>query len=427
MRISAPWVYWVAAVGLVAGCEADDGAGAGGGAAAGAGGSCTPESDEELCARSATQCGDLTQTDQCGTVRVVSCGTCEPPETCGAGGEPGVCGVGPCEPESDAELCLSLGKDCDTITATDRCGQSRTPHCGTCPDGTTCGGAGIDNVCGTSELEWCVPTTNIPWGWSWLDNGLAHISVNVNHGAAIGHFAVGGINVLDSNDTGRYLQQSFYGDDMGGSWHGNPWPFNPVQGGSADGDPSPVTEFCNDGTTLYAKTIPMDWGGLGLTPCVMEEWITLIGDVAYIRFRFEYAGDWDNSPRHQEVPAFFVLRELEWLTYYEGSAPWTGGAVTQILPNRLETQGNQYVSFDEPWLAYLDDSDWGVGLYKRDEDYATCYRYGELTDSDATSYFAFLDTFGLTQGLVHEYTVYLKIGTLTELRAAFQQLHQAGL
>ncbi len=386
---------------------------------------CEPETDAELCAELGRDCGNTIQADSCGDSRTISCGTCTPPESCGGGGVAGECGQGVCEPETDAELCSNLGKDCDEISATDRCGETRTVDCGTCAEEETCGGGGVDNVCGGPGP--CVPSSDVPTGWSYLDNGIAKVGVDLSYGAAIGHFSVGGENVLDSNDSGRYLQQSYYGDNLGGSWHGEPWPFNPVQGGSADGDPSPVTEFCNNGVELYAKTTPMDWGGTGLTPCVMEEWIELDGDVAVIRFRFEFAGDWDNASRHQEVPALFVRRDLEHLTYYEGGAPWTDGAVTQILPYQLETQGNQYVSFDEPWLAYLDASDWGIGLYKRDEDSATCYRYKSIGEDSATSYFAFLDTFALTPGLVHEYTLYAKIGSLAELRAAFADFYEQGL
>jgi len=336
------------------------------------------------------------------------------------GGAPG------CQPESDAELCLGLGKDCDEITAADRCNSTRVVNCGSCADGSSCGGGGVANVCGSSSGP-CVPSTAVPSGWSYLDNGVARVGVDLDYGAAVGYFAVGGVNVLDSNDSGRFLQQSYYGNQLGGSWHGSPWPFNPVQGGSANGDPSPVTAFCNNGSTLYAKTTPMDWGGTGLTPVVMEEWLSLDGDVAVVRFRFEYQGTWSNDARHQEVPAVFVRRDLEHLAYYQGNAPWTGGALTSILPNQLETQGNQYIHFDEPWLAYLNASDWGLGLYKRGEDAATCYRYKSIGQSSATSYFAFLDTFALTPGLTMEYTLYAKIGTLQELRAKFRELFQQGL
>jgi len=45
----------------------------------------------------------------------------------------------------------------------------------------------------------------------------------------------------------------------------------------------------------------------------------------------------------------------------------------------------------------------------------------------ATAYFAFLDTWALTPGLVHEYRLYAKIGTLTELRSACQGFFESGL
>ena len=405
-------------------CEAPDICGGGGVPGVCGHGGCEAESDQTLCTNHGRQCGELTTTDACGESRTVSCGTCTPPDSCGGGGETGVCGQGVCEPESDEALCTNLGRECGQTVTTDACGQSRTVACGSCSLGSTCSGEGTCRV--PSELTWCTPTSSVPGGWSYLDNGTVSVGMNLGHGAAIGHFAVGGFNVLDSNDNGRYLQQSYYGNDIGGSWHGNPWPFNPVQGGSSEGDPSPVTAFCNDGVTMYAKTLPLDWGGTGATPCVMEEWITLMGDMAFVRFRFEYNGTWNNDSRHQEVPAFFVFRNLERLAYYEGSAPFTNAALTTILPNQLETEGNGYLSFDEPWLAYVNDSDWGVGLYGRTASFATCYRYGDIGESSATSYFAFVDTFGLTPGLVHEYTVYIKVGMLDDLRSAFVALYNLG-
>ena len=334
-------------------------------------------------------------------------------------------GEGTCEPESDAELCTSLAKKCGTVSATDQCGEARDLECGSCSGDETCGGGGEDNVCGVATD--CVPSSNVPSGWSYLDNGIARIGVDLSFGGAIGHFSVNDYNVLNSSDSGRYLQQSFYGADIGGSWHDMPWAFNPVQGGSSENDPSEVTEFCNNGTHLYAKTIPLDWGGTGVTPTVMEEWITLDGDMAIIRFRFEYQGDWDNPEKHQEVPALFVQRELEHLNYYEGNAPWTGGELQDKLPYDLEMQGNEYINFTESWLAYVNADNWGIGLYKRDEDFATCYRYSTIGNNAATSYFAFIDAFALTPGVVHDYVLYAKIGDLTDIRAKFYELHQQGL
>lgn len=124
-----------------------------------------------------------------------------------------------------------------------------------------------------------------------------------------------------------------------------------------------------------------------------------------------------------------VRRYLENLTFYQGGAPWTGGAVTQVVPIRLEnvTDSQTIVSFDENWLAYLGAANWGVGLFKAGEDSATSYTFGDIGDGSATSYFALLDTFALTPGLVHDYTLYAKVGTLDEMRAAFALLHDRGL
>ncbi|HEX3904708.1 MAG TPA: hypothetical protein VH853_17870 [Polyangia bacterium] len=56
----------------------------------------------------------------------------------GAGGAGGAC-----DSESDAQLCASLGKSCENITATDNCGTTRAVNCGTCPSTMGC----VDQVC----------------------------------------------------------------------------------------------------------------------------------------------------------------------------------------------------------------------------------------------------------------------------------------
>ena len=119
-------------------------------------------------------------------------------------------------------------------------------------------------------------------------------------------------------------------------------------------------------------------------------------------------------------------RDLERLTFYDGASPCTNGALTQIFPNLLLTSGNQYVSFTEDWLAYVDQNGWGVGLYKRGEHDATAYRYLSIGQTSATSYFAFLDTTALIPGYVNDYTLYAKVGNISQLRDAFGALHQAG-
>jgi hypothetical protein len=52
---------------------------------------------------------------------------------------------GGCSPESDAQLCASLGKSCEMASGTDNCGTTRTANCGTCPSTMGC----VDQVCQT--------------------------------------------------------------------------------------------------------------------------------------------------------------------------------------------------------------------------------------------------------------------------------------
>jgi hypothetical protein len=116
---------------------------------------CTPETDAALCQAAKKNCDAPKLVDNCQQTRWPSCGSCTPPDTCGGGGSPNVCGTG-CVSESDAAFCTRLGKDCDSVTDLDDCGQSRTADCGTCPINQQCG-AKVPNVCGSTT---CVPETD---------------------------------------------------------------------------------------------------------------------------------------------------------------------------------------------------------------------------------------------------------------------------
>ena len=54
----------------------------------------------------------------------------------------------PCTPESDDQFCARLGYDCDPVTAADNCGNQRTVDCGSCTPPDTCTG----NLCGCTEV-----------------------------------------------------------------------------------------------------------------------------------------------------------------------------------------------------------------------------------------------------------------------------------
>ena len=147
MRRNTRWACWVL-VSLLAACTTKTSRPpdspppvGGGGGGTGGGGNCQPAT----CASLGRNCGQIA--DGCGGV--LECGTCGDGTNCGGGGTPNVCGAGTCTPKTCAQLGFNCGQ------APDGCG--RLLDCGTCGNGQTCGVNNTPNVCGGKPS--CKPTT----------------------------------------------------------------------------------------------------------------------------------------------------------------------------------------------------------------------------------------------------------------------------
>ncbi|PQO27587.1 hypothetical protein C5Y96_18845 [Blastopirellula marina] len=260
--------------------------------------------------------------------------------------------------------------------------------------------------------------------WAYLDNYYLRIGVDKSRGACIGYFAPKGSqeNLLDHFDTGRFIQQSYYGDPDDSKWVDKPWVYNPVQGGSYQNQPSKVTEFRSNDKTLFAKITPRNWaGGQLLDEVTMTETISLEDYFAKIEFQMNYAGNKTHKPRQQELPAVFVHAEYDTLVTYTGNSPWTG----EELHRRKPSFPNESVTMNENWVAYVNQDDIGIGLYVPGIEKATCYRYQEA--NSACSYVAPIKEFALTPGLQHQYTVYLTCGSIEQIRLRFKVLHASSV
>jgi hypothetical protein len=98
-------------------------------------GPCTPQT----CADQGFTCGPAG--DGCGNT--IQCGSCKSPQTCGGGGIDSVCGypdAGSCTPKTCAQLGYNCGIDGD--------GCGGVLDCGSCTAPAICGGGGKPNVCG---------------------------------------------------------------------------------------------------------------------------------------------------------------------------------------------------------------------------------------------------------------------------------------
>lgn len=258
-----------------------------------------------------------------------------------------------------------------------------------------------------------------------LNNGKVRVGVDLSSGGSVFYFSaeLKRRNLLNHHDRGRFVQQSFYGDKDGSRWAGKPWRWNPVQGGDDSGNPAKVIEHRHTETTLYVKSTPRHWAaGYDVTDSAMEQWISLEGDVAEIRYEFTYKGELNHRARHQEMPAVFVDYAMPNLVYYKGDKPWTGDAVSSIVPG----WPNEHHSRTEEWSAFVDETDWGIGVYTPGTGDITCYRHTGLRDAgpkgSACSYFAPVRKLAITSGVTVVYEVYLSIGKVDAIRNRFYKI-----
>jgi hypothetical protein len=265
--------------------------------------------------------------------------------------------------------------------------------------------------------------------WVYLDNGFVRLGVNMDAGGSIGWFSHSHspANLLNAFDHGRYVQQSYYGDSDGSEWNGKPWRYNPVQGGSWKGIPATVLEKKEGRDSLYVKTKPRQWAsGVDVDEAIFEQWLTLEGGLARLKFRMTFTGAAEHKPTHQELPAVFVAPRHDTLVFCEKGAPaWTDAPLTRRQPGPPGAK-DAIVKFSEPWAAWVDGEGQGLGVYFPHTDFATTYRVSGTGAGDC-SYIAPLQTFALKPGLTFGYETVLAIGTAEQIRAIFTKLHeQAG-
>lgn len=249
----------------------------------------------------------------------------------------------------------------------------------------------------------------------YLENEHLRLGIDLSAGAAIGWMSTKRqpeLNLLNAYDHGRYVQQSYYGDVDGSDWNGKPWRYNPVQGGSWKGVASEVVQSkVESPVKMHAATRPRHWAeGRLLEECLMQQWIELKGPVVHIKYRFTYTGTKAHQAYHQELPAVFVNPSRDKLVHMGAE-----GKLVRVQPG----EKNEYVKLAEPWAAWVNAQDEGLGVYSPGCREATCYRVG---GGAPCSYVAPLQTFALTPALKFEHEVWLTAGSLQEIQERFAPL-----
>ncbi|MBO5256938.1 MAG: hypothetical protein J6C42_05495 [Clostridia bacterium] len=245
-------------------------------------------------------------------------------------------------------------------------------------------------------------------------------------------------NLVNQADTGRLIQQSYYGTGPNGEYtpgtfNNSNWRYNPVQGGDKYQNHSRIIDIVTTETSVYVKSQPQDWSLDGqITPSYMENTYTLYDDHIRVDNRFVDFSGWEHPHAHQELPAFYTVSYLDRFTWYDGAKPWTGDTLS--FRDDLNFWGDSRYAEDcrfvlresntETWCSWTKpDVDYGIGLYVPNADtyFAGKHAYNGSMDpyNGACNYVAPVNQMQMVSYQPIEYSYLMTTGSVEDIRATF--------
>ncbi len=263
-------------------------------------------------------------------------------------------------------------------------------------------------------------------------NKDGRIILDSNAGAKTGGKVLSkNVNLINCHDTGRLVQQSYYGafDGEGyepGYYGETRWSYNPVQGGNVFGGKSKIVDVRLTDTQIYIKARPMDWAldDAHITPSYMEATCTLDGGVLKTQCRFVDFSGYPNRVSSQELPAFYCAEPLNDFIY-----PDENGELVSV-PDLIFWPDAGFPNFktSENWSAFTagGTDGFGIGLLTPHHDtfLAGIFERGKCSTADPaaegpTSYIACVDSFEFMSFRPFEYEFYITTGSANEIRSNF--------
>lgn len=267
------------------------------------------------------------------------------------------------------------------------------------------------------------------------DDVLVGLDAQAKYG---GELITDEVNLINRADTGRLVQQSYYGtngvndDYEQGEFMGNKWSYNPVQGGNRFNDASKIIDVKTGADFIYIKCRPMDWAkpAEDITPSTMEATYTLKDGYVKVDCRFVDFSRWESVYRGQELPAFYAIEPLNSFRYYGGAAPWTGDGEIKREDSLIFWPDAGMPTFQamEYWCAWtnLEDEGFGIGLYVPgiSNMLAGVFDRGGSVGADPsasgpTSYVAALKALSIRSFAPLEYSYLVAAGNISDIRDVF--------
>lgn len=257
----------------------------------------------------------------------------------------------------------------------------------------------------------------------------------------------GNVNLINCHDTGRLVQQSYYGTGdssyVPGNYQTVSWPYNPVQGGNLFNEASKIVDLKVSENEIYIKCRPLDWAKEAeyITPSYMEAWYTLESGVMRATCRFVDFSGYPSITTTQEFPAFYCVEPLKNFVYYSGGEAWsdsnTATSVTDLqFWGDAEYAAKQQYTCNENWGAFVGDttSGYGIGIYAPGQTHMNSGVFNRDTITslttptalcDATSYIGVFDSFYFQSYNPISYCYYITTGNTETIRNTFKAIAQS--
>ena len=253
------------------------------------------------------------------------------------------------------------------------------------------------------------------------------------------------VNLINDHDTGRLVQQSYYGT---GSYPYEPgmygetvWNYNPVQGGNLYNEASKIVDVKVSENELYIKCRPLDWAkqAVDITPSYMEAWYTLENGMMRATCRFVDFSGYPSVTTTQELPAFYCVEPLNDFVYYTGGEAWSDSNTKTNITDLgfWGTATDQDFICNENWAAFKgdDDDSFAIGIYCPGQElfHTGVYYSGDgatrcsTTDpagEDPTSYMGIVDYLHFQSYKPISYCYYIKTGNVDTIRSSFKTVAQ---
>jgi uncharacterized repeat protein (TIGR01451 family) len=258
---------------------------------------------------------------------------------------------------------------------------------------------------------------------------IVRVGLLKSWGGAITEVSLNGTDYVNNDDPGRQIQTSL--------WDGNgnyvtSWGYNPVESGDHFFNGSPLLASSLTPDSIYTKTQPLQWapenfGGGPANPVLgdayIEKWISVVpgfNRVFKVHYKITHFGTDAHADAGQEAPVMYVNPNVPRFLYYEGSAPWTNGALSQ---HTMPFACCDSLHTPERWGAYVDGTDTGIALYTPGQ-----YPNSKGFNAGSTLQFTPLCPYTWDAGAVLEFDTFILVGPVTESRAAIYaiQSQQSG-